>query len=41
MTKYCRECGEKLNEENVSYCPNCGSQINKDIKIQKTITSLF
>ncbi|MBR0059112.1 MAG: zinc-ribbon domain-containing protein [Methanobrevibacter sp.] len=35
MTKYCSECGEKLNDENASFCPQCGERVNEDTKVEK------
>ena len=41
MTKYCSECGEKLNDENASFCPQCGARVNEDTKVEKNNKSLI
>lgn len=35
MTKYCKNCGEELEEED-EFCSNCGKSLNTENKINKT-----
>lgn len=41
MVKYCKKCGEKIEDETTSFCPKCGTQLESKIKTEKNYKPLI